>query len=150
MAWKPEDDGITHINVYSKGKTALGKWLSNFTRVPIETEDGHFESIEGYWYWLGTNDAHKDELRYASGWQAKSLGREMRGVDWQSDDEFKRKICAAIKIKIESNPKMLLALQENTLPLTHYYVYGENHNNPKVVEPKDGKWVIDFISELGS
>lgn len=150
MQWNPKEDGITHINVYSKGKTELGKWLSNFTKTPIETEDGYFESIEGYWYWLGTNHERKDELRHVSGWQAKSLGREIKSEDWQSSDDFKRKICAAITIKINSNSKMLLALKENTLPLTHYYVYGENHQNPKVIEPKDGRWIIEFMNGFSS
>lgn len=36
----PEEDGITHINIYSKGKTDLGRMLSNFAKFPIETVDG--------------------------------------------------------------------------------------------------------------
>ena len=57
MGWKPEEDGVTHINVYSKCKTVLG----NGCQIPRE-----------------------------------------------------------------------------------------NHSNPKVIEPKDGRWVIDFIGEFGS
>ena len=38
--YKPKDDGITHINIYSQGKTQLGRFLSNFEPSPIETEDG--------------------------------------------------------------------------------------------------------------
>lgn len=45
-------DGVDHINIYSKGKTSLGRFLSNFAQADIETEDGNFASIEGYWYWL--------------------------------------------------------------------------------------------------
>lgn len=30
-------DGIHHINIYSKGKTEVGKWLSNFSYSLIET-----------------------------------------------------------------------------------------------------------------
>ena len=61
----PSTDGIDHINIYSKGKTSLGRWLSNFAKSPIETEDGHFDSIEGYWYWywLSSKD---DTLRALS------------------------------------------------------------------------------------
>ena len=32
----PSKDGIDHINIYSKGKTELGKYLSNFTYAPIK------------------------------------------------------------------------------------------------------------------
>ena len=28
--YKQTEDGYNHINVYSKGKTELGRWLSNF------------------------------------------------------------------------------------------------------------------------
>jgi len=41
-------DGVTHINIYSKGKTSLDRALSNFAHTPIETVDGKFASIEGY------------------------------------------------------------------------------------------------------
>jgi hypothetical protein len=47
-----KQDGINHINIYSKGKTELGRLLTNFARTPIETPFGHFESGEGYWFWL--------------------------------------------------------------------------------------------------
>ena len=47
------DDGVTHINVYSKGTTALGRALSNFAHIPfMVVPNGRFESIEAYWYWL--------------------------------------------------------------------------------------------------
>ena len=69
-----EEDGITHVNIYSQGKTKLGKWLSNFSHTPIDTEDGHFESIEGYWYWLVTDNINKDILRGLYGYEAKKPG----------------------------------------------------------------------------
>lgn len=40
-------DGIDHINIYSKGKTTLGRMLSNFACTPFtHPEDGKFASIE--------------------------------------------------------------------------------------------------------
>jgi hypothetical protein len=134
-----QTDGIDHINIYSQGKTELGRFLSNFTRYPIETEDGPFQSIEGYWYWLSSND---DKLRELYGWQAKKYGREIKAKDWMDDEEFKRKICSAIKTKVESS-KYLEQLQKCELPLDHYYVYGG-----KVIRPKEGRWIIDFIESL--
>ena len=73
-------DGVDHINVYSQGKTQLGRNLSNFSRFPICTDDGNFYSIEGYWYWLLTKD---DSLRKMWGFKAKAHGREMlKGGEW--------------------------------------------------------------------
>jgi len=99
----PSEDGITHINIYSKGKTEIGRFASNFAFSPFECEDGKFDSIEGYWYWLTINPSNprRDELRKLYGFEAKRIGRELRGKDWNLDEEFKKKICNAIKIKFE-------------------------------------------------
>lgn len=145
MTLEPHLDGVTHLNVYSQAQTELGRRLSNFALSPIDTEDGKFNSIEGYWYWLGVapGTSKRDSLRSRWGYEAKKLGRELRGSDYQEDsEEFRRKIKEAIKIKLGNDDELRAMLKANTLPLVHYYVY-----NGKVVAPNEGKWVIDFISE---
>ena len=43
------NDGVTHINVYSQGKTSIGRALSNFSPLGFNhPKHGHFESVEGY------------------------------------------------------------------------------------------------------
>jgi hypothetical protein len=143
MNFLPENDGIDHINVYSKGKTQLGKFLSNFTLTPILTSDGKFSSIEGYWYWLGCEHKDKEVLRDLSGFRAKQVGRELRAKDWQDSNEFKEKILAAIKIKINTYPYILKLFKENKLPFTHYYVYGD-----KVIDVPGAKWILDGIEKI--
>lgn len=139
---KYDRDGIDHVNIYSKGKTELGRFLSNFAHSPINTEDGSFNSIEGYWYWLSSRD---DKLRQLSGWQAKSYGRSISAKDWFDDEIFKEKIRKAIFIKINNNPTMLKQLQELELPLQHYYVYGD-----KIINVPDNNWVIDYLESFKS
>lgn len=134
-----ENDGTTHINIYSQGSTRLGRFLSNFTRHPFECEDGKFQSIEGYWYWLSSKDDH---LRNLYGWEAKKYGRSIKAKDWVDDPDFARKICSAIEIKIRTS-SFVEEFRTSTLPFDHYYVYGG-----KVVRPTDGKWIVDFIEEL--
>lgn len=134
---KPELDGIDHINVYSKGKTELGRFLSNFAHTMIITEDGRFDSIEGYWYWLGCKN---ESLRRLHGWSAKDLGRKVGAPDWQDSVEFKRKILAAIDIKLKSYPRMLNELQKCKLPLVHYYVYGK-----KIINVPDADWILAHL-----
>lgn len=138
MSINPQEDGITHTNIYSKGKTEIGRFLSNFTEFNFDCEDGNFNSIEGYWYWLSTKD---DRLRKLSGWKAKHLGRELRGDDWNNSEEFKIKIKAAIKIKLDYANKELSTI---VLPIKHYYVFYKDGKNI-IVEPNDGKWIIDYI-----
>jgi hypothetical protein len=136
----PEEDGITHINIYSNGKTLLGRLLSNFAKLPFKHPYGDFTSIEGFWYWLSVDpeNPRREELRKLWGWEAKKLGRELRGKDWVEDFWFKKHILFALQIKSE-NPLITKLLSENLLPFEHYYVY-----NDKVIEPKEGKWILDF------
>ena len=141
--WNPEDDGIDHINVYSKGRTELGKFLSNFAYSVINTDDGLFWSVEGYWYWLGTDNPEREKLRKLAGFQAKQFGRKLRAKDWQSTEEFKNKILKAIKIKIENYPQYKKLLINNILPLAHYYVYGD-----KIVNVPAAQWILDGILEI--
>ena len=50
----PNLDGINHINVYSRGKTEIGRFLSNMAHTPFEYQ--RFESqrfdlknVESFW-----------------------------------------------------------------------------------------------------
>jgi hypothetical protein len=76
-------DGLTHINIYSQAKTALGRALSNFNDNWITTLDGDFASIEAYWYWLGCQHPDKELLRPLHGAEAKRVGRDLAAKDWQ-------------------------------------------------------------------
>lgn len=136
-AYKPDEDGITHINVYSKGKTILGQFLSNFAHAPALTPDGEFTSIEGYWYWLSCRD---ERLRKLSGHMAKRVGRQARGKDWIRSKPFKTCIKEAIRMKLETYPDMLAELRGCKLPLAHYYVYGS-----KVIADTRSNWIIEYL-----
>ncbi len=137
----PEEEGITHINIYSQGVTELGRLLSNFAYTPfIHPEDGKFDSVEGYWYWLLT-EGHflRDNLRFLSGTDAKFTGRRMTNEYSPNpkDKDFIRKVCIALDCKVEQNPRIKELLIDSKLPFEHYYVYNE-----KVVESKEHKWIL--------
>ncbi len=133
----PNDDGITHINCYSKGKTELGRLLSNFAHTPFTCEDGTFASIEGYWYWLGL-ETHpmRSRLKVLYGYQAKEVGRAMRGNDYPEIPNFQEKVWAAVRCKINQTHKLKRLLNESTLPLVHYYEY-----EGKVVHDGKSDWL---------
>lgn len=137
----PTEDGKSHINIYSKGQTELGRFLSNFSECNVHTDDGFFRTIEGYWYWLSCLD---DRLRYLPGYQAKKLGRELKALDWNNDPRFEYKISKAIVTKILASPWCKVALIcSGTKPLYHYYTYGK-----KVIMPKDGLWMVTLIEKV--
>lgn len=135
----PEKDGVNHINVYSKGRTALGRFLSNFANSPIETEDGHFSSIEGYWYWLGTHDDH---LRSLYGYRAKAYGRKLHSKHRLDKSLFEDKIKKAITIKITNNDKFKELFANSSLKFEHYYVFGG-----KVIDA-GYKWILEHLTKL--
>ena len=130
-----DTDGIHHINIYSKGLTEVGKWLSNFTYCPIKTQHGNFKSIEGYWYWLSSQN---ESLRLLHGFSAKKLGKESPKVQQLSEDEFRKYICQAIDIKLKTKPKWVA--EQCNLPLKHYYDYGG-----KRIEKQEYNWITEHI-----
>ena len=142
----PFKDGITHINIYSKGQTELGRWMSNFAFSPVNLrEDGKFNSIEGYWYWLLSEDNNRDVLRTMDGWLAKERGRQLVEGDWPSDRnlEFRARIHEAIKTKVNTYPEYKERLKNSALPFQHYYVYGG-----KVVKVQKGEWILHIWEDL--
>ena len=136
MEIKSYNDGIDHINIYSKSQSILGRMLSNFSDHSIDTVDGPFSSVEGYWYWLGCKD---NRLRTCKGYEAKRLGRDLNCEDYPKDDLFKLKLCAALLNKLINHPDIYKKFKENNLPFAHYYEY-----NGRIVEPQNGKWLIEF------
>lgn len=131
-------DGVDHINIYSKGKTEIGRWLSNFSYSPIQTEHGWFNSIEGYWYWHATLN---DELRDLHGFSAKKVGKESEKIIELSPDIFQQKIKTAIDLKLKLRPRDIANIN---LPLAHYYEYGSG-NSAKRIEKPEYNWITEHI-----
>ncbi len=135
----PENDGITHINVYSKGKTKLGRLLSNFAHTPFDLNGLHFESVESFWYFTITG---KDSIRNLIGFKAKQEGKTsklIRGAP--TVDELRE----AYKAKLRFNPFIKDLLSKNTLPFLHYYVYFG-----KVVVPEKFVWTAKLWEDWSS
>ena len=141
-------DGLEYINMYSKAKTPLGRMLSDFFHFPIETEDGHFESVEGYWYWLSLPINEETEImRRLYGFQAKNKGRELRKKygeeNLRFDERFEEKILAAIRYKVERNKKLIKPEYKN-LPIIHYYTF-----DGKVFDvTEDFPWLVAGITDI--
>ena len=52
----PDNDGIDHINVFSRCKTKLGRILSNFAYTPFVYEGINYKSVEGALFHYRTGD----------------------------------------------------------------------------------------------
>lgn len=139
---RPEEDGITHINVGSQAKTELGKMLSNPYRSKFTLkEDGEFYSIEAYWYYLLTGSKY-EELRTMSDFNAKQYAANLPK---RSVKLFAQRVSDAIDAKIDQNFKLRCLLRNNELILEQYVV------DPKTSEVRrlpTLEWVIDAMSFL--
>lgn len=135
MNFDPKEEGITHINIYSKAQSPLGRYLSNFDRCHINTALGEFASIEGLIYYMGSFD---ERMRDVSGLNAKSIGEVVDRKIRLPEDVFKRIIVEAMWNKVHANDHLKSLLKDCTLPLTHYYVYGN-----KIVHVPKWDWQVD-------
>lgn len=143
----PEKDGITHINVYTKGKTPLGRKLTNISNIPFELEEyGSFSSAEGYWFWLRLNKT-KEEFRTMDAFEAKKQGSLMVQSPFNIvkpvDDYFKEDFKKGIRAKLRQNKDILIELLKTDLPLTHYYVQGF-----VVKDKSEHQWQLDEIERI--
>lgn len=122
MVINEKTDGVNHINAYSKGKTALGRMLSNFEHSPfVHPELGRFESMEGFWFYISTGMQH-EELRDMFGFTAKQYGSSMSTV---YNPDFEDMIYEGLECKLTQNDHILNACRDNRLPYYHYYVWSD-------------------------
>jgi hypothetical protein len=144
--YDPEEDGITHINIYSQARTELGRLLSNFAHTPFIYEPyGYFASGEAWWYWYLTGQQH-DDLRPLYGFGAKKAGRKYRddrldvlGLSHEDLEIMENMLIT----KIAHNPSIAVLLQESTLPLTHYYEY-----HGRVIMPEGFDWLSASYEDI--
>ena len=136
----PIDEGVTHINIYSKSKLELGKLLSNFAKTPFtHPVYGEFASVEAFWYWLSTGKKH-DSLKKLYGYKAKVEGKTFERV---TIDNFKEELIFVLQCKLDQNPFIGKLLSEATLPIVHYYYYG-TIEEPRVVVPTMNEWITKW------
>lgn len=141
-----KQDGITHINMYSKGQTRYGQMLSNFYAYDIHTADGWFKSVEGYWGYLSIDPECPERNKFHGlyGMMAKTLKDDLsRQYGIRRIDDFNERILKAIWYKMRRHEYMCCP-EYNGLPVVHYYVYGD-----KIIDKtNDYPWLIDGVNKL--
>ena len=143
VKFDPREDGVSHINVYSRGRTALGQEASNFSFRPFRhPKFGNFSSVEAFWYWLGSGQSH-NEIRHLFGASAKMVGARLPVVP-MPQEEFQEYVREAIRCKYEQHEDLRQALIDSVLPFVHYYVRGRD----AIVQKKKHDWQMVFLEEL--
>lgn len=142
LIFDPKDDGKTHINIFSRGKTKLGRMLSNFYTAPFDhPEYGHFVSVECFWYFISTGSKY-EKLRTMPSYKVKQIGRTLPRVHI---DNFMDLVKDAIRLKILQHNSILVLFRRNNLPYEHYYLFGPHEI---LFRPLDAKNLIDIFESL--
>ncbi|MBB5409286.1 hypothetical protein HDG34_003227 [Paraburkholderia sp. HC6.4b] len=139
---KPEDDGITHINISTSGQTALGRKLAHYSVTPfIHPVYGPFRSMEGFWYYIKC-ERPDDEFRNLCGSRAKAHAKTKRMV-WR--EHFSQIINEANFYRIVQNDDIREAMIASTLPFGYYYLHGPQQL--QIHSPISG-WLCDGLEEI--
>lgn len=145
IQYDPAQDGISHVNVYTKAATPLGRAMSNMTDSHIDhPRYGHFRCLEGLWYFLKTGKKH-DIFRVMNGWDCKRKGKELDSV-W--DQNFQREFKVGIICKILTSDTLQQQLKLSSAPFVHYYFYGREPGKQKLVVPKGHEWQMEFWDSM--
>ncbi|QAX96204.1 hypothetical protein [Vibrio phage vB_VmeM-Yong XC32] len=159
----PNRDGYDHINVYSKGQTEIGRALTHFADLSFSHPDfGYFKTVEGAWYFIRTTMLDKawpadvkakiDKLKSARGYEAKKLGKEILATvkeeEWVGfpEEEFRDEIHFCNRLKLQSNSRTAQLFSETSLPLVHYYVFGEGEK--AIARPGSHQWVLEGLEKI--
>jgi hypothetical protein len=143
-AINPDEDGLCHINIYSQGKTLLGRLLSNFAITPITHPlYGKFLCLEGYWHYLATGCCH-DEFKILTGHQAKSKSKIIKKVHL---DDFEKKFKEGLDLKLKCHRNIYQSLILSYLPFAHYYVYGFGSCQKVIDLSKKYAWLISYFED---
>ena len=144
MKYTPDTDGTDHINIYSKGKTELGRLLTNFAHAPFMFPPyGEFASVEAFWYYAKTGFMH-EHLKLLHGFKAKQQGKLLERVQY---DNFNPLILEAIRCKLRQHKRLRMLLTNSNLPLTHYYAFGST-GAWKIVPLPQYQWIVDEIERI--
>lgn len=151
----PVGDGVDHINVYSKGRTELGRSLSHMSSYGfVHEQHGEFKCLEGYYYYLaymldGSNVPFLS-LANMDGFTAKKVGKawlsKLNSEDVFGTSEFRELFLYGHKLRLEQNGPLRERFMESDKPLAHYYYYG-NIENPKVIDA-GGVYYLKYLEQL--
>ncbi len=121
----PNKDGVDHINIYSKGQTCLGRYMSNFAYFSFVYNDEHFPSVEHWWYYQLTQNDDCFLSIYLPATIKKRMQEYIKNNNIETKQIDKHKLKEILTNKILSNHSNLVAFINSSLPFKHYYTFGD-------------------------
>ena len=137
-------DGENHINISSKSKCFLGRFLSHNKRCYLSLPEGVFQSVGGYWYYLTTRE--KDpRLFEVNDWETELLATQLTALPKKQQlpaAELQAKIKKALDQKIKWSEYWQEEFTESTLPFLHYHLDADGN---VVDESRKYRWLLNHL-----
>jgi len=139
-----KEDGKSFINISSKGRTFLGRFLSHNKRCYLSLPEGVFQSVGGYWYYLTTRE--KDSRLFeVNGWETELLATQLSPLPKKQQlpaAELQAKIKKALDQKLKWSEYWMEEFTESTLPFLQYHLDAEGN---VVDESKKYRWLLNHL-----
>ena len=139
----PTLDGKTHINVWAKGATFLGKFLSHRTLCELNMPSGRFLCIAAYWYHLTCKEDSR--LSHCYDWETELLATQLTALPKKQQlpaAELQAKIKKALDQKIKWSEYWQEEFTESTLPFLHYHLDADGN---VVDESRKYRWLLNHL-----
>ena len=139
----PNEDGKTHINIYSKGRTFLGRFLSHRTLCELNLPEGRFLCVSAYWYHLTCKEDSR--LNRVHDWETELLATQLSPLPRKQQlpaAELQAKIKKALDAKIKWSDYWQEEFTESELPFLHYYLDAEGN---VVDESRKYRWLLNHL-----
>lgn len=116
-------DGLTHVRISPKGRTKLGRALSNLSLLGFEHPIyGPVASMESWWVYCRGGKRDADILDFTPKQADRHLKRQAR-VRYKG---FRHDILEGLSLKLTQNTDLQERLRDNLLPLIRYtHINGE-------------------------
>lgn len=147
-----DQDGISHINIYSRGKTKLGKQLTNMYHFKFIYDNVEFISVEQAWHFYKFckyPELANKILKLDSSFKCLDFAKanKQNDIDTQSV-MFKELMKDVIRTRLECDEPLMNLLRNSWLPFEHYYAYSSKIHDQR----HKYEWLInifeDFRTEL--
>ena len=146
----PNDDGNTHINIYSKSRNVLGRKLTNMYPFEFCFDNITFNSVEQAWHFYkfaGKPEIANQILAINNPFDCLKFARANKteeSTETALSFGFKLLMEDVIRTRIKADKDLKNLLRNSWLPFEHYYAYGD-----KVHDQRDKyEWLVQIFETI--
>lgn len=116
-------DGVDHINIWTRGATEIGQVLDMDFEMPwVHPRYGRFLSLSSFWYYVTSHDLDRGLMMLPSHVLRKRGSTQNHQATRKTVDNLRALMIDAAYHRIISVPEVAESLRETNLPLDNYVV----------------------------